>query len=136
MDLHHYRPDQLKQVMEKGANLLDLRSPLQFCEGYIPDSLYVPDSWIRLNKLKLILQEGQPIILVKGNDSSESIKLLKATEGELVQGIAEGGFEEWQESKNDIDVVISVDAEELGYEIKFGEPKIIDMRFSEAAYKI
>jgi rhodanese-related sulfurtransferase len=135
MDLHYYRPDQLKPLLEKGINLIDLRSAEEFCNGFIPDAIFVPDSWMRHSKLKLILQMDQPIVIVPGEESNEAIRRLEAEEGSMIQGIADGGYNAWQEAGNNIDVVISVEAEELGYEIKFGEPKIVDMRFSKQAYK-
>jgi rhodanese-related sulfurtransferase len=134
-DLRHFRPDELKPLLEKGINLLDLRPAADFCNGFIPDSVFVPDSWMHYQKLKMLLQPGLPVVVIPGNDSSEVIRVFKIELRDQLLGIAESGFEGWVEAQNPLDIVISVDAEELGFEIKFGEPQIVDMRVSEKAFK-
>ena len=77
-------------------------------------------------------QKDQAIILVADDDKEEqSLEILKKLKYTNIKGYLKNGISTWLLKEKPIDLVISIDAEELAIEIKFGDLIFYDIRSKE-----
>ena len=74
----------IKEIIEKGALIIDVRTPAEFEEGHIKGSLNIPLD--EIGKAISWLQKDVPTVLVcaSGERSAEAMKILKANGFEKV----------------------------------------------------
>jgi len=93
--------------------LLDVRGPQVFCKGFVPGSINIGlkgdfAPWVGT----LITDMKQRIVLVtEPGEEEEAITRLARVGYDGVVGYLEGGFESWDNSKNEIDQIESISAE-------------------------
>ena len=69
----------LKNVLKKGAIIIDVRTGPEYDSGHIPESFHIPVDRIKTNAAQL-KEANQPIILCcnTGDRSSTAMQILKA----------------------------------------------------------
>lgn len=118
---------------EIGAFTLDFRPGDQFIDAFIPGSIYLCQAFVASGLLLEIVSNEETVIAVTPKTREESaMKSLEKLGYENIDGWLKGGFETWKESGNNIDLIISIEADELLMDMKFDDPQVIDIRPTEA----
>jgi len=123
-------------VESTGALILDTRTPAEFHQGFIPQSVNIGirgdfAPWVGA----LIGDVKQEIVLItEAGMEEEVITRLSRVGFDKVLGYLEGGFAAWQEAGKDIDQVKRITADEFAAEFKAGESMVIDVR-KESEYE-
>ena len=115
-----------------GAYILDFRPGDQFINGFIPGSFYMCQAFVASGLSAEIISVNENIVVVTPKTREESaMKSLQKLGYENFDGWLKGGFETWKESGNTIDLIISIEADELLMDMKFDDPQVIDIRSKE-----
>ncbi len=91
--------DQLKQLMETGVTIIDVRTPQEYSEGYIQDAInidwYSSDFQNKIEKLN----HQQPVVLYcrSGNRSGLAAEKLQSMGFTKIYSLT-GGMNSWQAS--------------------------------------
>jgi len=126
--------DQLEQVLSKGLRalsvdafkkeketnciILDTRHADQFTQGFVPGSIFIGLEGRFAEWAGSLLSFSVPIILVtETGKEKETIIRLARVGLDKINGYLEGGFEQWQQSGEPIDMIIDVEADELMMDI-------------------
>ncbi len=90
--------EELKQMIQNGATLIDVRSPAEFEEGHIPDSRNYPLPQLRQH-IEELKAENSPVIAVcrSGRRSGMATKILHA---DSIQAYNGGGWKDFQKILN------------------------------------
>ncbi len=123
-------------VESTGALILDTRTPAEFHQGFIPQSVNIGirgdfAPWVGA----LIGDVKQEIVLITETGMEEEVITRLSRVGfDKVLGYLEGGFAAWQEAGKDIDQVKRITADEFATQFKAGESMVIDVR-KESEYE-
>jgi hydroxyacylglutathione hydrolase len=119
---------------ETGAFVLDFRTADEFSEGFIPESYFICPAFLNTPICHEVISIVENItIIAPEHEENRSIKALEQHGYQQIAGWLKGGFETWKENGKKIDVIISIEADELMLDMKYDNPQVIDIR-SEAAY--
>jgi hydroxyacylglutathione hydrolase len=119
-----------KKANQTSALILDTRKPDDFAKGFIPNSINIGIDggfapWVGA----LIPDLKQTILLVTEPGREEEVVTRLARVGyDHAIGYLNGGFEVWQKSGKEIDVVTSLPAQEFAERYNEGAIKVIDVR--------
>lgn len=120
---------EFKDLIKKGYRIVDLRRPEDFSNSFIPGSLFINDDRDFLKNIRKFLLKDQGLVLICPKDNElRMIKKFSDAGFNNLAGFLDGGFETWLADKNNIDVIISISAEELLLDMKYGRVNIIDIR--------
>ena len=127
------RPLTLEEFKEKingNAIVLDTRNAEDFTNGFIPGSLFIGLKGRFAEWAGIILPFDKPMVLITEEGKEEETVIRLARVGfENVEGYLRGGFETWKNAGEDIDLVISVEADELAMDIPFDNRlTVVDVR--------
>jgi rhodanese-related sulfurtransferase len=115
------KPLSIKDFSEKaaaGAVILDTRNANVFTEGYVPGSISIGLEGRFAEWAGSLLPFNQPMLLVTAaGQEEETIVRLARVGFDKVEGYLEGGYEAWQAAGEKIDLIISVDPDELAMDI-------------------
>lgn len=122
-------PDFKKKVKE-GAVILDTRHANVFTEGFVPGSISIGLEGRFAEWAGSLLPFDEPMVLVTDAGKEEETIIRLARVGlDKVQGYLAGGFEAWQAAGERIDLIITVDPDEVAMDIPHDENMvIIDVR--------
>src|SRR6185369_16061110 len=110
---------------ETGAYLLDFRPAKEFIEGFVPGSFYMNPRFLKSHVRGEIILPAETIILIAPNHAVSDIhRELEKVGYENIVGWLKGGYQAWQENGNKLDVVISIEADELMMDMKYDDPQI------------
>ena len=115
------------QLEAADAVILDTRSTLDFCKGFIPGSINISldgkfASWVGA----VLRNVKQPLLLVTDIGTEEESAIRLARVGfDNVLGHLDGGFETWTSDNRQVEKIDSVTAEELA---TINKPNILDVR--------
>lgn len=120
---------QFENLLHEGAIVIDFREAKEFVKEYIPGSIYGNEAFLGSSAAKSILPSDIKILVV-ADKKAEQEGYDKLTRLGLtnIAGYLEGGFQTWLSSGNDIDVAVSIEADEIVMDLKFSDPEIIDLR--------
>lgn len=125
----------IKEAIRNGNIVADMREADEFIAGFIPGSLYL---YPGVEKSKFFKDNIAPlaqwVLLSYKAHKDTSAEWLVSTTGGKVNGWLEGGFEAWNAAGEPIDMIISIEPDELMLDLKFGTPYVVDLR-SEVAYE-
>jgi rhodanese-related sulfurtransferase len=68
------------------------------------------------------------LLIAEEGKEDEKYDLLIKAGFENIEGYLKDGFATWHNAGNPLDVALSIDSEEMMLDIKFGEPRIVDIR--------
>lgn len=119
-----------KELMDHDAIILDTRNANEFIEGFIPGSVSIGLEGRFAEWAGSLLPFDQDIILVtETGKEKESVIRLARVGFDRIAGCLEGGFNTWKKAGEEIDLVISVEPDELAMDIPFDDRLIvIDVR--------
>lgn len=123
--------NEFKEVLKQtGALILDTRNNTDFVKGFIPKAINIGLNgdfapWVGA----LIADVQQPILLVTDMDKQEeTVTRLSRVGFDHVLGYLSGGFEAWERSGEQSDMIQHITAEQFSCEFKIGKTAVIDVR--------
>ena len=124
--------EEFEELSKQLYTIIDLRDPDLFSTAYIPGSINL----VLNNNFKEVaehfIQKDQAIIVVADEGKEEqSIEILKKLKYSNIKGYLNNGISTWLLKDKPIDLVISIDDEELALEIKYGDLVYYDIRSKE-----
>lgn len=114
----------------EGALVLDTRTPQQFAQGHIPNSIFIGIDgsfapWVGA----LIPDLKQPIIFIANEGREEEVVVRLSRVGyDNTLGFLEGGFEAWMKAEKETDELKSIPAEAFAKDYDKGDITVIDAR--------
>jgi len=116
----------VKQAIDQNTILLDTRPAATFTKGFIPGSISIGLEGRFAEWAGSLLPFNQPIILITeaGKEKESIIRLARVGFSQVV-GYVDGGFEHWQNSGEEIDMIIDVEVDELAMDIPFDENLVV-----------
>jgi len=124
-------PQEFEVIVESAdALMLDVRTPEQYADGHIPQSIYIGlkgsfAPWVG----ELIVDVYKPIVLIVENGSEEeAITRLSRIGFDNVLGYLSGGIESWKNNGKEIDTVDSINAMALKEIKSKSDSQVFDVR--------
>lgn len=119
-----------KNKMSENVLVIDTRPADIFTEGFVPGSIFIglegrfaewAGNLLSFNKTLLLITE-------KGKEEETVIRLARVGFA-TIEGYLKGGFDAWQKAGENVDMIISVEADELAMDIPF-DPylQVVDVR--------
>lgn len=120
---------EFENEMKNGALVLDTRHQNVFEEGFVPGSVFIGLNGRFAEWVGTLLKIDQPIILVcEEGKEEEAVTRLARVGYENVKGYLNGGFAAWKNAGKLIDLLISIEADELALDMKYEKLKVVDVR--------
>ncbi|WP_295126714.1 rhodanese-like domain-containing protein [uncultured Chitinophaga sp.] len=117
-------PDFKKKVKD-GAVILDTRNANLFTEGFVPGSISIGLEGRFAEWAGSLLPFDLPMVLVTDQGKEEETIIRLARVGlDKVEGFLAGGFEAWQAAGERIDLIITIDPDELAMDIPH-DPQLV-----------
>ncbi|MGV3656354.1 MAG: rhodanese-like domain-containing protein, partial [Chitinophagaceae bacterium] len=117
---------QVKQGLEEDAILLDTRPAAQFTQGFVPGSIFIGLEGRFAEWAGSLLPYNKPIMLVtEPGQERETVVRLARVGFSKVTGYLDGGYEAWQKSGEEGDMIIDVEADELAMDIPFDDNLLV-----------
>ena len=122
--------DEFETLKTEGALIIDSRNPLEFENGFVPRSISIGlDGQYAIWAATLFELDRKIILVCETGREQESVTRLARVGFDNIAGYLDGGFEAWSAAGKKIDLLVSVDSEELGLEQKHGKNiGILDVR--------
>ncbi len=113
-------------LQDEGAVLLDTRNADEFTEGFIPESISIglEGRFAEWAGSLLPFDKTLYIVTTPGAEKETLIRLARVGFSNF-GGYLEGGFDAWKQSGELIDLIISVDADELAMDIPFDDNLVV-----------
>lgn len=113
----------------KGALIIDSRQPDDFEKGFIPNSINIGLNGQFAIWAATLIDVKTPILLVcDAGKEDEAITRLARTGFENIVGYLKGGLATWKKAKRPLDMIISVEPDELEMDYKHGQITVLDVR--------
>jgi rhodanese-related sulfurtransferase len=124
----------VQQFSSDGSLVLDMRAAEQFADGHVPGSLNLPPGAAFLRNIHRIIDLDRRFLVVcDAENKDECMAALAETGLTGAEGYWLFDAEEWTRSGDRLDMLVWVDEEELGLDMRFSIPQLIDTR-AEAAF--
>jgi len=105
---------------------LDTRSASYFAEGFVPLSLNVPLNTEESQEIINVFGPQQPVIIICESDKiEESIQFIKKLGYPFIEGFLKDGFLGWKNAGENIDLLITIEADELAMDIPHDDNLIV-----------
>jgi hydroxyacylglutathione hydrolase len=116
---------EVKKAADAGTVLLDTRTASDFTQGFVPTSIFIGLDGRFAEWAGSLLSFKEPIILITApGKEKESIVRLARVGFQNVVGYLEGGYEAWNRSNEEKDLIIDVESDELAMDLPF-DPNIV-----------
>jgi glyoxylase-like metal-dependent hydrolase (beta-lactamase superfamily II)/rhodanese-related sulfurtransferase len=116
----------VKKEIEKDTILVDTRQPEEFTKGFIPGSINIGLDGRFAEWAGSLLPFDKPILLITEKDKEKETLIRLARVGfNNVIGFVAGGFDEWKNAGEEIDIVIDIEADELAMDLPFDENLVV-----------
>lgn len=100
--------------LKEGACVVDTRSASAFTQGFIPGSVFIGLEGRMAEWAGQLLPYEQSILLIcEAGKEKESVTRLARVGFEKIIGTLSGGFDDWMNNNQPIDLIIDVEADEL-----------------------
>jgi glyoxylase-like metal-dependent hydrolase (beta-lactamase superfamily II)/rhodanese-related sulfurtransferase len=114
-----------KDKIKEDVIVLDTRNAATFTQGFIPGSIFIGLEGRFAEWAGSILPFHQRMILVtEVGKEEETIVRLARVGFDKVEGYLNGGFEAWKNAKENIDMIIDVETDELAMDIQH-DPNLV-----------
>ena len=112
--------EQCRELLEKDITILDTRHPEQFAEGFVPGSIFIGPDERMGHWAASLLPLHRPVLLIadSGREAEAARHLVKSGFTHFA-GFLRGGFEAWQQAGQPVDLLITVEADELAMDLPF-----------------
>lgn len=118
--------NEFKKRVTDDITVLDTRTTTAFMEGFIPGSVSIGLDGRFAEWAGSLISFDNPILLVtEPGKEKESIIRLARVGIDKVQGYLEGGYDAWKKSGEEMDMIVSVEADELLMDIPFDENLVV-----------
>jgi len=113
-------------IQEEDAVVLDTTPPEAFIGSYIPRAVNIGLDGRFAEWALLLLPPDKPIVMVteKGREE-ETVAGLGKVGFSMVRGYLSGGFQTWLDRQEPIDMIITVEADELAMDIPFDDQLVV-----------
>jgi hydroxyacylglutathione hydrolase len=113
------------RIKKEDIIILDTRTSTTFIDGFIPNAISIGLDGRFAEWAGGLLTFDKPILLVtEAGKEEESLIRLARVGFDKMEGCLEGGFEAWKNEGYPIDLIISVEADELAMDIPH-DPKLV-----------
>lgn len=135
MTIEALAASEFEKASKYDSLILDTRAPLDFIKGFVPGSVYLAPNFFKYPFLKDIFHDDEfdRFYLVSDGDEDEKAAWITKQTGKEIDAYLDGGFAAWENIGEPIDVVVSIEADEIMMDMKYGKPYIADIR-SESAF--
>ena len=125
--------DDFKNLYEQGLPVIDTRSAEKLTYGYIKESITIPASKDLDMWLDHLIGHDQPFLLIEEYENLENtLQYLSENTIHNIKGFLRVGIEGWIKAEEPMDMLISIDNEELLLDYKYDtDLKLIDVRTKE-----
>ncbi len=122
--------NELKEKLEEGVWILDTRPATVFTEGFVPESINIGLEGRFAEWAGSLLPFDQPLMLVtETGKEKESVVRLARVGIDKVVGYLNGGFEQWKEAGEPIDMIIDIEPDELAMDMPHDNRlEVVDVR--------
>ncbi len=118
--------DEFRNLVDQDAVILDTRNSDKFTEGFVPGSINISLDGRFAEWAGSLLPFDRTIILVtENNKEKESVVRLARVGFEKIAGCLNGGFQNWKNAGEEIDMIINVEPDELAMDIPFDKNLVI-----------
>jgi hydroxyacylglutathione hydrolase len=116
---------EFKRLKEEDILILDTREAKPFADGFVPDSINIGLDGRFAEWAGSLLPFDKPIILVTDpGKEKESVVRLARVGFATMKGFLEGGFDTWKKANEPVDMIVSIDADELALDLRF-DPNLV-----------
>ncbi len=128
--LQRFSVEAFKAAVNNDTVILDTRHASEFTLGFIPGSVFIGLEGRFAEWAGNLLSFTNPILLVtEVGKEEETVVRLSRVGLDNVLGYLEGGFAAWKSAKENIDLIIDIEADELAMDIPFDENiVVVDVR--------
>ncbi|RYD69979.1 MAG: rhodanese-like domain-containing protein [Sphingobacteriales bacterium] len=101
--------------------IVDCRAPLDFIKGFIPSSVYLAPNFFKYNYLKDFFNREEHLqyfLIAEAEEAEEKASWINKQSGKQIAGVLEGGFRSWEDAAEPIDVIISIEPDEMMMDMK------------------
>lgn len=110
--------DLFKQKLENDITLLDTRHADEFVNGFVPGSIFIGLEGRFAEWAGSLLPFDKPLLLITEiGKEEETVTRLARVGFSLFEGYLEGSYEAWLNAGEKIDMIISVEADELAMDL-------------------
>jgi hydroxyacylglutathione hydrolase len=121
--------DDFEKETENDAVIIDCRLPIDFEMGFVPTSVNVGlDGQFAIWAATVVDIKQSVLLVCPQGKENEAVTRLARTGFENIKGYLKGGFEAWQKAGKPIDLIISVEPEELEMDYKHSTIQVLDVR--------
>jgi len=107
-----------KKLLAEDILVLDTRHADVFTQGYVPGAVFIGLEGRFAEWAGALLSFDEPMVIVTENGKEEETVVRLARVGfDKIQGYLQGGFEAWKDAGEKVDMIISVEADELAMDI-------------------
>ena len=125
-------PQRVRQSMEDGAAVIDIRSPRKFAAGHVPDSYGIPLLSPLVTWAGWVVPFGSPVILVADDPAKreEAVRQLIRIGYDDLRGHLDGGVQAWRDAGLPTAHTPMIDVGRLHDWVQSGDPPlVVDVRF-------
>ena len=107
-------------IKDDDTIILDTRPSLEFSEGYVPGSISIGLDGRFAEWAGSLLPFDKPFVLVTdpGKEKESVVRLARVGFAQM-KGYLQGGFETWKNSREPIDLIVNIDADEFAMDLPF-----------------
>lgn len=118
--------DQVKELLQNDALLLDTRPASLFKLGFVPDSIFIGLEGRFAEWAGSLLPFNKELILVceTGKEKETVTRLARVGFSKMI-GYLEGGMDAWRAAGEEVDMIIDVEADELAMDLPFDENLVV-----------
>jgi hydroxyacylglutathione hydrolase len=119
-----------KEKMSSDVTIIDTRPANIFMEGFVPGSIFIGLEGRFAEWAGSLLSFDKPLLLVteQGKEEETVVRLARVGFSKF-EGYLKGSFEAWKKGKEEVDMIIDIEADELAMDIPFDpNMRLIDVR--------
>ncbi|HET7897596.1 MAG TPA: rhodanese-like domain-containing protein [Flavisolibacter sp.] len=117
---------QVKEHLQNDGIVVDTRPTDQFMQGFIPDSIFIGLEGRFAEWAGSLLPFDKNLVLItEAGKEKEAVTRLARVGFSKIIGFAEGGVEAWRKAGEEIDMLISVEADELAMDMPFDDNLVV-----------
>lgn len=118
--------EELKQLMETDALVVDTRPAAQFTQGFIPGSVFIGLEGRFAEWAGSLLPFDKSLILVcEAGKEKEAVTRLARVGFSKMVGFVKDGVEAWKAAGEPLDMIVEVEADEMAMDIPFDQNLVI-----------
>ena len=107
---------------EESALIIDTRPAIDWIDGHIPGSLHITPTTVKFAvAMGLINKDSSIALVIDDQFKRETLAYFKEANFSNVQGYLQGGFDQWKQAGQKIDIIIEVEADELAMDLPYDE---------------